>query len=355
MIIESSGDLLKAQTDAIVNTVNCVGIMGKGIALQVKRRYPDVFKVYERACRTGEVRIGAMLPVETGELGSPHWIVNFPTKKHWRSPSQLTYISEGLKDLRRVVEELGLKSIAIPPLGAGNGGLDWSDVEPLIRDAFEASEVDVHLYSPSNARQTVRGGTKRLNMTRVRATVLTLMDHYCERKAAIEPLADKALSHLELQKLVYFADYFDQTLGLKFSQGRYGPYSDVLRIMIRDMEGSFVSGFGDGTDKVLNLRPISITEEGRQRLIDYLDRPDSQPVTDLVDRVMNAIDGYEEPYGVELLASTHWVAVNEGAGTPDLASDAVRSWTQRKGRIFTDRHISIALNQLEHVGALDVP
>ncbi len=352
MIIESSGDLLNAQTDAIVNTVNCVGVMGKGIALQVKRRYPAVFKAYEQACKAGDVRIGTMLPVPTGELGTPQWVVNFPTKTHWRSASKLSYISEGLEDLKLVIERLGLRSIAVPPLGAGNGGLDWSHVEPLIRTAFEGLPVEVHLYSPSGAPRPLRSTAKRLNMTRGRATVLALMDNYCERRGAIEPLADKALSHLELQKLLYFADYFDPSLRLRFAPGRYGPYSDVLRIVIRDMEGEFVSGFGDGTDKVLNLSPISLTDEGRNRLVDYLDRPDSRKVTDLVDRVMRVVGGFEEPYGVELLASTHWVAAHEGARTLEAASAAVRTWTQRKGRIFTDRHVSIALGHLQKVDNL---
>lgn len=352
MIIETSGDLLAAKTDAIVNTVNCVGVMGKGIALQVKRRYPEVFAAYERACKAGDVQIGRMLPTPTGELESPHWVINFPTKKHWRAPSNLSYISDGLKDLVAVIDELRIRSIAIPPLGAGNGGLNWREVEPLIRDVFRDSNVEVHLYSPSGVRQSIRGTANELNMTRGRATIMALMDSYFEGKSAIEPLSERALSHLELQKLVYFADFFDPSLRLSFAPGRYGPYSDTLRKVVRDMEGSMLSGFGDGTDKVLNLRPIALTDQGRERLIAYLERPESEAVSTLLKRVAEVIGGYEEPYGVELLASTHWVAVNENATGSAEASRAVRSWTQRKGRIFTDRHVSIALDHLKSVDAL---
>jgi O-acetyl-ADP-ribose deacetylase (regulator of RNase III) len=352
MIVKTSGDLLDAKTDAIVNTVNCVGVMGKGIALQVKRRYPAVFATYERACKAGDVHIGRMLPSPTGELESPHWVINFPTKKHWRAPSKIAYISEGLKDLLVVIEELRIRSIAIPPLGAGNGGLDWHDVEPMIRDAFKDSDVEVHLYSPSGARQSIRGAGKQLKMTRGRATVMALMDQYFEGKSAIEPLSERSLSHLELQKLAYFADFFDPSLKLSFAPGRYGPYSDTLRKVVRDMEGSMLSGFGDGADKVLNLRPITLSDEGRERLVAYLEKPESEAVSALVERVTEVVGGYEEPYGVELLASTHWVAVHENATSPTEASEAVRSWTQRKGRLFTDRHVAIALDHLKSVDAL---
>ncbi len=352
MIIESSGDLLKADVDAVVNTVNCVGVMGKGIALQVKRRYPEVFKEYERRCKDGTVQIGTMLPVETGELERPHWVINFPTKTHWRSPSKLSYISQGLDDLQRVVKDLGLRSVAIPPLGAGNGGLNWLDVEPLIRAAFSDAEVDVHLFAPTNARQSVRPVSKAPNFTWGRAVVLALADRYCEGKSAVEGLASASLSHLELQKLLYFADSFDRNLRLKYAPGRYGPYSDSLRHVIQGMEGSYLRGFGDGSDPVLDLRPIELTEEGRSKLLDYLDHPKGESVTRIVDNVAAIIEGFEEPYGVELLASTHWVIMHEGAVTPQLAAEAVRNWTQRKGRIFTDRHIGIAFRHLQTVGGV---
>jgi O-acetyl-ADP-ribose deacetylase (regulator of RNase III) len=126
----ATGNLLEFKTDALVNTVNCVGIMGKGIALQFKKKFPENFKQYERACRSGEVQLGKMFIVPTNNLSEPHYIINFPTKDHWRNPSRLESIATGLQDLVAQVKKLNIKSIAIPPLGCGNGGLEWSEVRP---------------------------------------------------------------------------------------------------------------------------------------------------------------------------------------------------------------------------------
>ena len=137
MTIESTtGDLLKADVDALVNTVNTVGVMGKGLALQFKKTFPDVFSTYSIACKKGEVSTGKMHIVT--RTSSPKYIVNFPTKQHWRNPSKLEYIEYGLDDLVKQTQVLGISSIAIPPLGCGYGGLSWSDVRPLIVQAFSA-------------------------------------------------------------------------------------------------------------------------------------------------------------------------------------------------------------------------
>jgi len=351
MIIATAGDLLKADVDAIVNTVNCVGVMGKGVALQVKRRYPDVFEVYSRECKADRVRIGQMLAVPTNELHGPKWVINFPTKTHWKSPSRLSYIESGLPDLLRVVKELGIRSIAIPPLGAGNGGLAWSDVRPLICDTFdELEDVRVELFEPTNAFRHIAQAAQ-VTMTRARALTLALMNRYADAHAEVEPHSGKGLSHLEIQKLLYFADTVYPSLNFQFSQGRYGPYSDRARHLLIEMEGAFISGFGDGNDRVLEFRPIQPTERGEAELAHYLDTQ-SEEVTDLVDQVMSLVNGYEEPYGLELLSSTHWVVLNEHAAVPAIAANAVRNWTQRKGRIFTDRHVERAFTHLAAVGAI---
>jgi O-acetyl-ADP-ribose deacetylase (regulator of RNase III) len=188
-------------------------------------------------------------------------------------------------------------------------------------------------------------------MTRARALALALMNRYGEAHAEVEPHSGKGLSHLEVQKLLYFADSVDPSLNFQFSPGRYGPYSDRARHLLVEMEGAFITGFGDGNDKVLEFRPIQPTERGEAELAHYLDaQPES--ITGVVDRVMDLVNGYEEPYGLELLSSTHWVALNEQANAPAIAAEAVRNWTQRKGRIFTDRHIERAFGHLTAVGAI---
>ncbi|AHC23835.1 MULTISPECIES: type II toxin-antitoxin system antitoxin DNA ADP-ribosyl glycohydrolase DarG [Mycobacteriaceae] len=348
MITYGHGDLLQADTDAIVNTVNCVGVMGKGIALQFKRRYPDMYRAYEKACKKGEVRIGSMFVVDTNQLEAPHYIVNFPTKQHWRSPSQLTFIEAGLKDLVRVIRKFGITSIAVPPLGAGNGGLDWRDVEPLLVEAFsELPDVTFVLYAPAGGTRQI-APPARIRMTWGRAMLLHGMRRYIERRRASEPWEDQSgVSHLEIQKLMYFADALEPSLALAFEPGRYGPYSEKVRHQLSSIEGAYTVGFGDGTAKALDHEPISLTDRGIRALDEYLTSgAEAETVTKTIDAVLDIINGFEGPYGVELLASTHWVATQEGATEHVAAASAVRSWTKRKGRIYTDDRVGVALDRV---------
>lgn len=150
MIEVVTGNLLLAPMRAHVNTVNTVGVMGKGLALQFRTAYGTMFQAYARACHQGLVQIGTMHVFDRGQAFTrPRWIINFPTKRHWRQPSQLAYIREGLEDLVRQLRERQISSIAIPALGCQNGGLSWKNVEPLIRTALEPLEdVHVQLFPP---------------------------------------------------------------------------------------------------------------------------------------------------------------------------------------------------------------
>ena len=354
MIIHAEGDLLASDVDALVNTVNCVGVMGKGIALQFKRRYPQMFKSYAAACRAGEVQIGRMFVVPTEALDGPRYVINFPTKKHWRSPSKLEYIQAGLEDLRQVIAALELRSLAVPPLGAGNGGLDWAQVEPLITDQLgDIPGVDIHLFAPVAGHREV-APVDGVRLTWGRAMMLQLLINYVDQRQQAEPWEDpEGASHLEIQKLMYFANYLQPDLKLEFAQGRYGPYSERVRHLIQGMEGSFLTGFGDGADKALALEPITPTPEARRQLDKFVLPDKHADSSRVVEQVGAVVEGFEGPYGVELLASTHWVAAHQGAVLPGRAAEAVRGWSQRKGRIFTDHHVEVALAHLRASGALE--
>lgn len=153
MIRYATGDLLDANAEALVNAVNTVGVMGKGIALQFNEAFPENFLAYEEACRRGAVEIGRMFVTETGRLDGPRWIVNFPTKRDWRHPSKMEYVNLGLADLVRVIRERGIKSIALPALGCGLGGLDWIEVKQAIEAALsDLPEVDARIYHPTEKR-----------------------------------------------------------------------------------------------------------------------------------------------------------------------------------------------------------
>jgi len=352
MIVNGVGDLLASDVDALVNTVNCVGVMGKGIALQFKRRYPENFDSYARACKAKEVKLGYMYTVELHAMTGPRYVINFPTKDHWKARSKIKDIDAGLDDLVRVIRELGIKSIAVPPLGAGNGGLPWGEVEPLIYQKLGAlSDVDVILFTPSNAaRHLVPDPVK---MTWGRALLLELIRSYAKARLSVEPWEDvSGASHLEIQKLMYFAQLVEPALKLRFEQGFYGPYSEQVRHLVQSMEGTFVTGLGDGTAPVQKLDPISPTEDGISEVDRYLEKSGSDKDVRgrIVDPVMRIIDGFEGPYAIELLASTHWVASQLGCDNAHAAWGAVQNWTNRKGRLFTERHITTAWDHLGRVG-----
>lgn len=150
MIVEGQGDLLKADAEALINAINCVGVMGRGLALQFREAFPENYRLYQAACRRKEVQAGRMFVTETGQ-SKPACIINFPTKRHWRPPSRLEDIEAGLIDLMRVVQERGIGSLAVPALGCGTGGLKWETVRPLIEAAFAPlSDVTVILFAPQD-------------------------------------------------------------------------------------------------------------------------------------------------------------------------------------------------------------
>jgi O-acetyl-ADP-ribose deacetylase (regulator of RNase III) len=156
MITFAQGNLLDANAEALVNAVNTVGVMGKGIALMFKGAFPKNFGAYVAACKRGEVQVGRMLVSERQQLTGPKWIINFPTKKHWRNPSRIEWIEEGLADLKRVIVERNIRSIALPALGSGNGGLAWHDVRPRIETALGTlPDIDIIVYEPLAKYQNV--------------------------------------------------------------------------------------------------------------------------------------------------------------------------------------------------------
>lgn len=341
MITTTSGNLLADDADALVNTVNTVGVMGKGIALQFKQAYPQMFAEYARAARAGQVRRGQVHVWATGALSGPRYVINFPTKGHWRSPSHLEDIAEGLVDLVRVVRDLGIRSIAIPPLGAGNGGLDWRDVEPLIRGAFVDEPVEVHLYEPGRtpaAREMVHGSAVPA-MTAGRAALISMLARYTR--------VGLSASLIEVQKLTYFLQQAGEPLRLNFTAHRYGPYADNLRHVLIALEGHWATGFGDGSRSVDEAEPIDLLPGAEEAALAFLGN--GSPTSRRVDRVMDLVDGFESMYGMELLATVHWVLASEQPGVPLDAStvvEHVHRWSPRKQRMFTPEHIRVAHDSL---------
>jgi O-acetyl-ADP-ribose deacetylase (regulator of RNase III) len=338
MIDFKTGDILKTQAEALVNTVNCVGIMGRGVALQFKDAFPANFKAYEAACAGDYVRPGKMFVFETGFVSDPKYIINFPTKRHWRGKSRLEDIDAGLRDLVEVIRARGIRSIAIPPLGSGLGGLNWADVRTRIEASLGSlPNVHVTVFEPhtSSSSTPVRNKKKVPSMTPGRAALVGLMGRY------LGGLLDPFVTLLEVHKLMYFMQEAGEPLRLRFNAAPYGPYAENLRHVLREIEGYFVAGYADGGDapgKELTLVPGAIDDAE-----EFLDR--HAETHSRFDRVASLVEGFESPFGLELLSTVHWVATRTPARTQSEITAAVYAWGDRKKQ-FSPRQIGLALGVL---------
>jgi len=342
MIEHTSGDILATDAEALVNTVNCVGVMGRGIALQFRKAWPDNFKAYAAACSRQEVQPGRMFVFETGRLPNPRFIINFPTKRHWREKSRIEDIEAGLSALVDVVRQRGIRSIAIPPLGAGLGGLDWALVRPRIERAMaQLPGVRVLLFEPAKVAGTQAGSSRGRApvMTAGRAALVSLIDRY------LAGLLDPFVSLLEVHKLMYFMQEAGEPLRLRLVKGPYGPYAENLRHVLREIDGHFVSGYGDGgeaPDKTIELVPGAI-DAARAALTE---RPETAT---RFERVARLVEGFESPFGLELLSTVHWVTQRESAADDAALIEGVYAWGERK-RQFSRQQIRLARRTLAERG-----
>ncbi|WP_449246665.1 type II toxin-antitoxin system antitoxin DNA ADP-ribosyl glycohydrolase DarG [Desulfarculus baarsii] len=342
MIEYKTGDILAEDVEAIVNTVNCVGVMGRGIALQFKKAYPDNFKAYAAACDRKEVRPGAMFVWDSGRLTTHRYIINFPTKRHWRGKSRIEDIESGLDALAAVIKDKGIRSIAVPPLGSGLGGLEWSIVRSRIEDALNAlADVRIIVFEPKGApnHEKMVHNKSIPEMTPGRAALVALMNRY------FEGLLDPFITLLELHKLMYFMQIAGQPLRLQFVKGHYGPYAENLRHVLHAIEGYMVAGYADGGDapnKQLSLVPGVIDDASA-----FL--RGSSDTRRRLDDVSDLIDGFESPFGLELLATSHWIVEHEEASTLDVVVEKFHTWNDHK-QIFSSRQIRLAVDVLANKG-----
>ena len=336
MIQFTTGNLLGANVEAIVNTINTVGVMGKGIALQFKKRFPENFKSYHAACRKGLVHTGRMLVFETGQALNPKYIINFPTKQHWKEKTKLEYIESGLLDLVKVVQRQKIKSIAIPPLGCGNGGQDWDIVRPLIVAALQPlDDVEVYIFEPMGApapsEQPVAASIP--GMTLGRAALIGLMEHYL--------IPGYTFSLLEIQKLAYFLQVAGQPLRLKFVKHQFGPYAHNLNHALQAIDGYFIDGYGDRTQQ---RAAISALPGAFAKANEFLSQ--DAETKERLGRVRHLIEGFETPYGMELLATVHWLVTQTDAKSMDDLYQGFKLWNDRKRTRYNKKHIDKAYRHL---------
>ena len=342
MITYKHDDIFNANAEALVNTVNCVGVMGRGIALQFKKRFPENFAEYEKACKQNEVVPGKMFVHSTGSMINPRFVINFPTKRHWRGSSRLEDIEAGLIALKNVIIQNNIKSIAIPPLGCGLGGLDWSVVKSKIELALnDLTDVEIMVFEPGNAPQASQmvQNSKTPPITPGRAALIELMQQY------LRGLLDPYVTLLEVHKLLYFLQESGEPLRLKYEKYIYGPYANNLRHVLNCIEGHFISGYADGGDDP--RKQLQIVPGAEKKAAEFLQE---HPETSMrIQKVSELVEGFESSFGLELLATVYWLIVKENIKTLDQIIAHTHSWNDHKKQ-FTPRQIEIAVNRLLNKG-----
>ena len=359
MIRYTTGNILESQSEAIVNTVNTVGVMGKGIALMFKQAYPNNFQQYVEAVKRNEIKIGRVFPVETENLVGPKWILNFPTKQHWRRPSRLEWIEAGLRNLSETIKRLGIQSVSVPPLGCGAGGLQWDTVQPLIEEILGAvPHLDILIYQPTGTYQNRTRSRGVETLTFARASVADLVRRY-------EVLGFDC-TNLEIQKLAWFLEQSLcrlglQPLDLRFQPARYGPYSDRLRHLLDALDGTYLLA----DKRLADAGPTDFIRFNRSRadaLDTYLRSEESKRYIPALDMTARVIEGFESPLGMELLATVHWLLVNRNVPpTVEGIHNELPRWPgnsnagERKVRLFPPRLIDVAITRLHATTLINAP
>lgn len=341
MITYKKGDLLSADVEALVNTVNTVGVMGKGIALQFKNQFPKNYKVYKEACKHGTFKVGEVLVVADGDLLSQKYIINFPTKEHWKTDSKYEFIVDGLKALKKAIVKHDIKSIAIPPLGCGNGGLDWSKVKLLIEEELSDLTTDIQVFQPNEKiksylqSQEVRKETK---LTPARAMLIYLMFQY-------EALGDQS-SLFVANKLAYFLQESGENLRLKFEGHHYGPYSVQLNHVFSYLNGVYLKGMEQ--NEIKPFEPLFLNYEKYSEIELYIKKELKQEQRQRLTNVITLIKGFQSTYALELLASVDFVKKNNNTINVEEVKHKIASWNNRKANLFESKHIDIAYKHLQN-------
>ncbi|MCF8258764.1 MAG: macro domain-containing protein [Flavobacteriales bacterium] len=342
MIRYTTGNLLESDADALVNTVNTVGVMGKGIALQFAEAFPQNLKAYEQACAKGALEPGLLLSVKEHTVTGDKWVINFPTKTEWYRKSSYSYVEKGLVALRQELVAKEIHSVALPPLGCGNGGLDWARVRLLIETHLNGMDVDIIVYAPSTERVVTPPKKTEVNLTPARIMLLHAMFAY-ERSGEYS-------SPFVATKLAYFLQRMGEPFKLEFKAHHYGPYAEKLRHMLYDLNGVYLTGMDQKSARpfdVLHLnhaRAGEVAEAVRTKL-DYAQQ-------DRLNRLQQLIDGFQSPFSLEVLASVAFVLEQHPAFSVAEVTHAIHHWSERKRHQMTAGHVRIAYEHLKQYADL---
>ena len=336
MIRYKTGNILNSDTEALVNTVNTVGVMGKGIALAFKKAYPDNYKEYKQAVDDGKLQIGSLLVTETDKL-QPKYIINFPTKKHWRHPSKLSYIREGMESLAKIIKSKDIKSVAIPPLGCGNGKLNWDEVKPIMEHYLSsmAKEREFVIFEPGFNDQTIQE-KKEVKLTSGRAMLLYALNEY--------RILGYEINLLVVQKTAYFLQRLGEPLKLNYEKGHYGPYAHNLNHLLKHLNGFYLTYQSEKNKPDTKVR---LSEKQLPRVKEYVKNNLTTDQKNRIQKFINFIEGFESPYGLELLATVDFIKQQKPDIEFDELKNEVHRWTNRKRSIMKPLHLEVAFKQIE--------
>ena len=338
MIKYITGNILESSADALINTVNTVGVMGKGIALQFKKAYHNNYKAYVQACKKNEIGIGKLLIVKDSNLDSGEkYIINFPTKKDWRKPSEYEFIEAGLEDLIRIIKDYNIKSIAIPPLGAGNGGLEWEKVKKMIENKLSNIEIDIFVFEPT---QQIKEQLKkeRVKLTDGRALLLYVLYDLVKN--------GEYVSEFSSEKVCYFLQRFGakKYLNLDFSPNFYGPYSGKVRYVLNVLNGSYIMGYSDMSKKP--FEPITLVSDGYEDVKSYIEG--NQELLSISNKTINFLNGFYSDFALELLSTIDFITTEINSFEKDLINKKLENWSDRKRSLFSNpKYIDISVKQLK--------
>ena len=342
MVFFKKGDMLHAEAEALVNTVNTVGVMGKGIALQFKEAFPHNNKVYIGACKNKELQPGKLLAVwDNNLLLGRKLIINFPTKTHWRQPSQYEYIEKGLVALKDLIKKENISSIALPPLGCGNGGLDWTLVKPLIVHYLQDLPTKVYVYEPNEQIKQIlqqQESKKEVKLTPARAQLL-----YC--LFAYESMGEYS-SLFAANKLAWFLQRMGQPLKLDFKPHHYGPYAIGVEKVLYALNGVYLKGLEQGEAKA--FEPLQLNYQKWDEVKNYVEKElkpeDAQRLNDL----LKLVNGFTSELSLEILATTDFILQQAPSATLDEVIVAIGRWNKRKSELFKKEYVAIAYQHLSN-------
>lgn len=338
MIHYITGNLLESDAEALVNTVNTVGVMGKGIALQFKNVFPNNFKKYSEACKKKELSIGQLLVTEENILSGKKIIINFPTKTSWRLPSEYKYIESGLEELIKVIEEKNIKSIAIPPLGAGNGGLEWNKVKSILEKYLSQIEAEIFIYEP-NAKIKEVLKKERVKLTPARAMLLSVLFDLAKNGEFVSEFAS--------EKIAYFLQKFGakDAFKLEYKQNFYGPYSGKVKHVLHYLNGSYIMGYSSKDKKP--FEELGIVMESEKEVNEFLSKPENNKYKAIAEKTKTFLSGFYSAFGLELLSTIDFIMKEKKITEEKEIINYLENWSNRKKTMFTNpQFVKIAMNKL---------